>query len=73
MRTVIWPCSPRSPPGSPSLPERPLPGRLQTLAGLIEDGKVTPVIDRCCPFADIPAAASYQEKGHARGKVVVTV
>ena len=46
---------------------------LQTLAGLIEDGKVTPVIDRCYPFADIPAAVAYQEKGHARGKVVVTV
>ena len=46
---------------------------LVTLTGLIEDGKVTPVIDRSYPFADIPAAIRYQEQGHARGKVVVTV
>jgi NADPH:quinone reductase-like Zn-dependent oxidoreductase len=45
---------------------------LATLTGLIEDGKVSPVIDRSYPFADIPAAISYQEQGHARGKVVIT-
>jgi NADPH:quinone reductase-like Zn-dependent oxidoreductase len=45
---------------------------LVTLTGLIEDGKVTPVIDRSYPFADIPAAIRYQEQGHARGKVVIT-
>jgi len=46
---------------------------LVTLTGLIEDGKVTPVIDRSYPFADIPAAIRYQEQGHARGKVVITI
>jgi NADPH:quinone reductase-like Zn-dependent oxidoreductase len=45
---------------------------LATLTGLIEDGKVSPVIDRSYPFADIPAAIRYQEQGHARGKVVIT-
>ena len=45
---------------------------LATLTELIEDGKVTPVIDRGYPFADIPAAVRYQEQGHARGKVVIT-
>jgi NADPH:quinone reductase-like Zn-dependent oxidoreductase len=45
---------------------------LVTLTELIEDGKVTPVIDRSYPFADIPAAIRYQEQGHARGKVVIT-
>ena len=45
---------------------------LATLTELIEDGKVTPVIDRSYPFADIPAAVGYQEQGHARGKVVIT-
>ena len=45
---------------------------LATLTELIEDGKVTPVIDRSYPFADIPAAVRYQEQGHARGKVVIT-
>jgi NADPH:quinone reductase-like Zn-dependent oxidoreductase len=46
---------------------------LLTLTELIEDGSVTPVIDRSYPFADLPAAIRYHEQGHARGKVVVTV
>lgn len=46
---------------------------LVTLTGLIEDGTVTPVIDRQYPFQQIQAAISYQEEGHARGKVVVTL
>ena len=45
---------------------------LATLTELIEGGKVTPVIDRSYPFADIPAAIRYQEQGHARGKVIIT-
>jgi NADPH:quinone reductase-like Zn-dependent oxidoreductase len=44
---------------------------LEFLANLIEAGKVRPQIDRRYPFADIPAAISYLEQGHARGKVVV--
>nr|BFE79897.1 NAD(P)-dependent alcohol dehydrogenase [Planobispora longispora] len=46
---------------------------LMTLTELIEGGKVTPVIDRCYPFEEIPAAVRYQEEGHTAGKVVVTV
>lgn len=46
---------------------------LLTLTELIEDGRVSPVIDRCYPFEEIPAALRYQEEGHAAGKVVVTV
>jgi NADPH:quinone reductase-like Zn-dependent oxidoreductase len=46
---------------------------LETLTAFIEDGRVTPVIDRGYPFADIPEAVRYQERGHAAGKVVVTV
>lgn len=46
---------------------------LMTLTELIEDGTVTPIIDRSYPFDDIPAAITYQEKGHAPGKVVITV
>ena len=46
---------------------------LLALARLIEDGAVTPVIDRTYPFAELPAAVRYQEEGHAQGKVVVTV
>ena len=46
---------------------------LATLTELIEDGEITPIIDRTYPFADIPAAVRYQEQGHARGKVVITL
>ena len=46
---------------------------LEHLSELIEGGKVTPVIDRRYPFAEIPAAIDYLEQGHARGKVVVRV
>jgi NADPH:quinone reductase-like Zn-dependent oxidoreductase len=46
---------------------------LMTLTELIEGGKITPVIDRCYPFEEIPAAIGYVEEGHAPGKVVVTV
>src|SRR6266568_3477810 len=46
---------------------------LMTLTGFIEDGKITPVIDRRYPFEEIPAAVRYQEEGHVPGKVVVSV
>ena len=44
---------------------------LEFLTNLIEAGKVRPHIDRRYPFAEIPAAITYLEQGHARGKVVV--
>ncbi|GAA0968233.1 NAD(P)-dependent alcohol dehydrogenase [Acrocarpospora macrocephala] len=46
---------------------------LIALTEFIESGKITPVIDRRYPFEEIPAAISYLEKGHAPGKVVITV
>ena len=49
------------------------PRNLRTLAGLIEDGSVRPVIDRRYSFDELPAAVAYQETGHCAGKVVVTV
>jgi NADPH:quinone reductase-like Zn-dependent oxidoreductase len=46
---------------------------LIVLKELIESGKVTPVIDRTYPLAEVPEAIRYLEAGHARGKVVITV
>lgn len=46
---------------------------LVELTGLIETGKVRPVIDRVHAFDELPAAVRYQEEGRAPGKVVVTV
>ena len=46
---------------------------LITLTELIEDGQVTPVIDRTYPFEELPAALRYNEQGHAPGKVVIAI
>jgi len=46
---------------------------LEILSGLIEAGKITPVIDRTYPLSEVPTAIRYLEGGHARGKVVITV
>jgi NADPH:quinone reductase-like Zn-dependent oxidoreductase len=47
------------------------PERLQSLAELCADGRVTPVIDRTYPLADAREALDYLKQGHARGKVVL--
>jgi NADPH:quinone reductase-like Zn-dependent oxidoreductase len=46
---------------------------LTVLKGLMEAGKLTPVIDRTYPLNQTPEAIRYLEEGHARGKVVITV
>jgi NADPH:quinone reductase-like Zn-dependent oxidoreductase len=43
------------------------------LGELIESGKITPVIDRNYPLAEVPEAIRYLEEGRARGKVVITL
>jgi len=45
---------------------------LDYLRGLIEAGRINPVIDRVWPLAETAAAMRYLEQGHARGKVVIT-
>ena len=57
---------------------RPLPSRqnreeLLAVTGLIQDGKLTPVVDRTYPLADTAEGLRHMEQGHARGKAVVTV
>ncbi len=49
------------------------PEDLETLRALVEEGKLTPVIDRTYPLADVPEAIRYAGEGHVRGKVVITV
>jgi NADPH:quinone reductase-like Zn-dependent oxidoreductase len=43
------------------------------LTGLLESGKVVPVIDRRFPLAETAEALRYLGAGHARGKVVITM
>lgn len=46
---------------------------LGIMAALMEDRKVTPVIDRRYRLSEVPEAIRYLEEGHAQGKVVVTL
>ena len=46
---------------------------LEELRGLVEGGRVTPVVDRTFPLSEVPEAIRYLRDGHARGKVVITV
>ena len=55
------------------LPTREDRAELAAIAALIEDGKLTPVLDRSYPMADTTEALRYVEGGHAHGKVVITV
>ena len=45
---------------------------LAALGTLMQSGKLTPVIDRKYPLSEAAEAMRYLEKGHARGKIVVT-
>jgi NADPH:quinone reductase-like Zn-dependent oxidoreductase len=44
---------------------------LTLIQELMAAGKVTPVIDKCYPLSEVPAAIRHLEEGHARGKVVI--
>jgi NADPH:quinone reductase-like Zn-dependent oxidoreductase len=46
---------------------------LVTLGGLVETGKLKPVIERTYKLSDAPEALRYLSEGHARGKIVITV
>ncbi|MFC2069783.1 NAD(P)-dependent alcohol dehydrogenase [Chloroflexota bacterium] len=46
---------------------------LDFLKGVIEAGKMKTVIDRTYPLSDTAEAHKYSEKGHAKGKIMITV
>jgi NADPH:quinone reductase-like Zn-dependent oxidoreductase len=46
---------------------------LRALAELIEEGEVTPVVGRTYPLIEAADAVRELERGHVRGKIVVTV
>jgi len=52
---------------------RPNQADLAFIKGLLEAGKVVPVIDRTYPLSQVAEAIRYLEEGHAQGKVVITV
>jgi NADPH:quinone reductase-like Zn-dependent oxidoreductase len=57
---------------------RPLPSKenreeLLAVTALVEEGRVTPVIDRTYVLAETAEGVRHVEQGHARGKAVVSV
>ncbi|KAM7308285.1 reticulon-4-interacting protein 1 homolog, mitochondrial isoform X1 [Ixodes scapularis] len=46
---------------------------LEEISGLVELGKIVPVIQDTFPFEDVPGAYRKIKEGHARGKTVVSV
>jgi NADPH:quinone reductase-like Zn-dependent oxidoreductase len=46
---------------------------LEALSPLLENGQVTPVIDRTYTLAEVPDAMAHLEAGHARGKIAITI
>ncbi len=49
------------------------PKDLVLMKGLLEAGKVAPVIDGCYPLSETAEALRYFEEVHAKGKVVITM
>jgi NADPH:quinone reductase-like Zn-dependent oxidoreductase len=49
------------------------PGDLSYISGLIEAGKIMPVVDRYYPLRKTPDALRYYGERHAKGKVVITM
>jgi len=52
---------------------KPNQADLQFVGKLLFSGKIMPVIDRNYPLRQTPDAIRYLEKGHAAGKVVITI
>jgi NADPH:quinone reductase-like Zn-dependent oxidoreductase len=46
---------------------------MEVLTGLIEEGKLRPIVDRVFTLHETPGAIRYLEEGRARGKVVIRI
>ena len=59
----------------PMVPSPSGPGKniMDQYKELVEAEKLTPVIDRRYPLSEVPEAFRYYAKGHAQGRVIITV
>jgi NADPH:quinone reductase-like Zn-dependent oxidoreductase len=57
----------------PLPPKPPSKSDLVFIKYLLEGGEVTPIIDRRYPLSEVPNALRHLEKGHAQGKIVITM
>ena len=46
---------------------------LEAVRRLIESGRVTPIVDRTYPLAEVPDALRHLEAGQARGKIAISI
>ncbi|MFH5880056.1 zinc-binding dehydrogenase [Arthrobacter sp. NA-172] len=46
---------------------------LEYLAGLLDAGTLTPIIDRSYPLEQVPDAMRYFDAGRVRGKIAITI
>jgi len=51
----------------------PTAKHMQTLAELLVNGSMKPVVEKVYSLEEAPQAVAYVEEGHARGKVVIRV
>jgi NADPH:quinone reductase-like Zn-dependent oxidoreductase len=56
-----------------SLAMKPNKNDLTYIKVLIENGKVSPVIDKCFSLSEVPVALLYYGLGRSRGKVIITM
>jgi NADPH:quinone reductase-like Zn-dependent oxidoreductase len=56
-----------------NLDHKPSQEELMTIKGLIESGKVNPVIDRTYSLEELPQALRYYGQGHTTGVVAITI
>lgn len=57
----------------PSAPSGPTHEDLLAVTALVDSGRLTPVVDRTYALADTAEGLRHVERGHARGKAVITV
>jgi NADPH:quinone reductase-like Zn-dependent oxidoreductase len=57
----------------PMVPKKLVNRDLLDLKELLEAGKIKPVMDRSYSLSEVPEALRYYGKGHARGKVTISV
>jgi len=46
---------------------------LLVLNEMVDSGRLNPVVDRTFPLTEAAEAYAYLEKGHAHGKIVITI
>ena len=56
-----------------SIWSHPDPGQLATIRGLIDEGKIKPVISEVLPWTDYAKAMTQAETHHTRGKIVLKI